>query len=493
MLKLQASTQIHKRIFLLCLVCICLMMLIACDNTNNGEPPIVKKTYSVDSFTTWADKSKLLKKEEASNTTIDLDSEYTKINIDPSIKYQVIDGFGAAMTESSASAITNLDENDKHNVLDELFNKEGLNMSFMRLTIGASDFSLDNYTYNDTPSNIEDLALNNFSIDREMQHLIPVLKEALIRNNDLFIMASPWSAPAWMKDNKHLNGGSLLDKYIDVYAQYFVKYIEAMKLQGIDIYAVTPQNEPLHESNTYPTMKMLPDQQINLIESMGIQFNEANIDTLIMAYDHNWDRMDYPITVLNSKANQYIAGVALHGYGGNVSETSRLGNIFPDKGIWFTEISGGLWATNFGDNISWNMENNFMGSLNRGAKGVLMWNIALNENNGPVNGGCQNCRGILTIHSETSEVIKNEEYYMIGHFSKFVEVGAYRIDSKTSNANLLNTAFLNPDGSITVVVHNKSSNSMMFSLDINGSQMNYKLPAKATTTFVLNENIINEN
>src|SRR5690554_3048690 len=153
MLKLQPRTQIIKRILLLCLVCTCLMMLIACDNTNNGDTPIVKKTYSVDSYTTWADKSKLLQKEETSNTTIDLDSEYTKIKIDPSTKYQVIDGFGAAMTESSAVVINHLDDNDKRNVLDELFNKEGLNMSFIRLTIGASDFSLDNYTYNDTPSN----------------------------------------------------------------------------------------------------------------------------------------------------------------------------------------------------------------------------------------------------------------------------------------------------------------------------------------------------
>jgi len=468
-------------------------LLVGCDNNEQkGEEP-VKKVYTIQSYTTLGDKTKLLEKEAVGESVIDLNPSGTKITIDPHIKYQQMDGFGAAMTESSAVVINQLDPDLKSEVLDTLFSKNGIGMSFVRLTMGASDFSLDNYTYNDTDNNEEDLLLENFSIEREKEHLIPILKEALNRNPQMLMMASPWSAPAWMKNNKHLNGGSLLDKYVDVYANYFVKYIQAMKSNGIDIYAVTPQNEPLHESSGYPTMKMLPDQQIELIYAMGNKFRNEDIDTLIMAYDHNWDRMDYPITVLNSKAAQFTAGVALHGYGGDVKETSRIHNIFPDKSIWFTEISGGLWATNFADNITWNMENIFMGSINRGARGVLMWNIALDENNGPKNGGCQNCRGVLTIDSTTSEVIKNEEYYIIGHFSKFVDIGAYRIESNSTNPNLLQSAFLNPDGSVVLVVHNKTTLTYTFNIDINHSQYEYRIPGKGTTTFIFNEKIEYEN
>src|SRR5690606_33483481 len=343
-------------------------------------------------------------------TDLNLKANGTKIRLDPSKLYQEMDGFGAALTESSAVVISGLDETSKQQVLEDLFGDSGISMSFMRLTIGASDFSLNNYTYNDTEDNIPDLELANFSIDREKEKLIPLIKEAVSLNPELNIMASPWSAPAWMKGNKSLNGGSLLDQYIDVYAEYFVKYLKSMAEEGVEIYAVTPQNEPLHQTSGYPSMYMLPNQQINLIVAMGKRFVEENIKTLIMAYDHNWDRMDYPITVTNSKAKEYVAGAALHGYGGEVKDTGRYQNAFPDKGIWFTEISGGLWATNFADNITWSMENIFIGSIKYGAKGVLMWNIALDENQGPKNGGCTNCRGVLTINSQTGEVIKNEEY-----------------------------------------------------------------------------------
>lgn len=477
-----------KKTFNILMIFMITMFLIACDPPKQieEEEDIVKKSYDITTYVTTADKTKLLDKQADGQTVIDLNPSGVRILIDPTIKHQIMDGFGAAMTESSAYVLSQLDTAKRTEVMQSLFGLEGIGISFLRLTVGASDFSLDNYTYNDTVNNEPDLTLSGFSISREEIYLVPRLLEAQALNENLRFMASPWSAPAWMKDNKNLNGGSLRDTYIDVYADYFVRYIEAMQALGVDIYAVTPQNEPLHVTSGYPTMYMTIAQQIELIYAMGQKFDVADIETLIMAYDHNWDRMDYPISVLNSKAGQYTAGVALHGYGGNVSETARIRNIFPDKGIWFTEISGGLWATNFADNITWNMENIFMGSINLGAKAVLMWNLALDESNGPKNGGCTNCRGVVTINSETGAVTKNEEYYMIGHFSKFVQVGASRIESTVNNGNILQSAFMNPDGSIVVVVHNKSKIPASFSLDITGSQMQYSLPGQGTASFIMN-------
>ncbi|SKC35337.1 Glucuronoxylanase xynC precursor [Acholeplasma oculi] len=465
----------------------CLFIITACNPPIEIEEEPVKKLYDVKHFITAGNKSKLLNEELETSTEFDLNVSGLKVTINPEKTFQVMDGFGAAMTESSAIVIANLEPSKRTEVMNQLFGPDGIGISFIRIAMGASDFSLNDFTYNDTLGNVTDLDLVNFTIERDETYLIPILKEALALNPDLLIMASPWSAPAWMKDNKNLNGGRLLSQYHEVYANYFVKFIDAYKAHGIDIYAVTPQNEPLHETNGYPSMYMPASQQIEFVYKLGQAFERESIDTLIFAYDHNWDRMDYPISVLNSKAAKYTAGAALHGYGGNVSETSRLERLFPDKGIWFTEISGGLWATSFPDNITWNMENIFMGMINRSAKGVLMWNIALDQDNGPKNGGCQNCRGVLTSNTETNTVTMNEEYYIIGHFSKFVERDALRIESISNNGNIIVSSFKNPDGSIAVIVHNKNTFNASIFLNIHESSQQYNIPAKGIASFILTE------
>jgi len=204
-----------------------------------------------------------------------------------------------------------------------------------------------------------------------------------------------------------------------------------------------------------------------------------------MAYDHNWDQPTYPMTVVGSPASSpYVAGSAFHCYGGNVSAQSTLNNLYPDKGIWFTECSGGRWATDFSGNLSWNLENVFIGSINHYSKGVLMWNLALDENDGPTNGGCMNCRGVITVHSDGSYT-RNEEYYFIGHFSKFVKQGAKRILAESNQTNLLVTAFTNPDGSIVLVAHNKSRSLMSFNLVIDGRETEGSIPAMSVTSYVI--------
>ncbi|MDF2698930.1 MAG: glycosyl hydrolase, family 30 [Haloplasmataceae bacterium] len=412
----------------------------------------------------------------------------TTLTLDDSVLYQEIDGFGAALSESSAYLINNLDETTREQVIKELFSiDEGIGMNFVRLPMGASDFALNNYSYNDITSGIEDLSLSQFSIDRDRENVIPVLKAAFALNSHIKLMGSPWSAPAWMKFSNRLNGGSFNSKYTEVFSDYFIKFIEAYESENLPIYAITPQNEPMHEINTYPTMKMDVNQQINFIKALGPKLEAKNLDTKIIAYDHNWSNTTYPKNILlNADANNYIAGTGFHCYGGDVEAQTEVYNVDPTKGIWFTECSGGGWqGGGFSEHLNFFMKNLFIGSVNNYSKGILLWNIALDEFNGPTNGGCPNCRGVITVNSNGTYT-KNVEYYAIGHLSKFVVPGAHRIEANiTGNGVIITTAFLNPNGDIVVVLHNQGGISKKINLVYDGLNTLYTVPSYGVTTLVI--------
>lgn len=477
----------NKKIWSFILVLLSSTTLIACHNQAKEEDP-VKKIYTVESFVTTGNQTKLLEAQSTLETTLFDTLSGSNISLDLTKRFQTMDGFGAAMSESSAVLIQNLSASAKQSVMNALFSSEGIGMSFVRIPMGASDFALSNYSYNDIPVNETDLTMERFSLSRDLDSVVPVLVSAKQLNPNLLLMGSPWSAPAWMKDNKSMNGGKLVMHFKDAYALYFTKFIETYAANGLPIYAVTPQNEPLHQTSGYPSMLMSASEQIELIIALGRLFEQKSIDTKIIAYDHNWDNTQYPMTVLNDRvARNYVDGAGFHCYAGSVEETEKMQRLFPNMGFWFTECSGGAWATSFADNMTWNMENVFMGSIRYGAKGVLLWNIALDPNYGPQNGGCTNCRGVVTIDPETETYTKNVEYYLIGHFSKFVQQGATRIDAISTNSNIITVAFENPDGSIVVVAHNKLNSNAMFDLNVQGSKITHTLTAKSTVTFVLTE------
>ena len=477
----------YKKIWSLLILSLCSIVLIACKDTEEGEIP-VKKIYNVESYVTTGNQTKLLEKNTDAVTEFYETLNGTAVTIDPSKRYQTMDGFGAAMTESSAVLIQNLSAEAKEAVMNDLFSNSGIEMSFVRIPMGASDFALSNYSYNDIPVTETDLNMEQFSLSRDLDSVVPVLQLAKSKNPDIQFMGSPWSAPAWMKDNKSMNGGKLLMGYKEAYALYFAKFIEAYGNLGLPIYAITPQNEPLHQTGGYPSMYMTASEQVELVIALGRLFENRSIDTKIIAYDHNWDNTQYPMTVLNDRvARNYVDGAGFHCYAGSVEETEKMQRLFPNMEFWFTECSGGAWATSFADNMTWNMENVFMGSMRYGAKGVLLWNIALNPNHGPQNGGCTNCRGVVTIDPVTETYTKNVEYYLIGHFSKFVSKGATRVDALSSNPNVITVAFENPDGSIVVVAHNKANVNAIFDLNIHGSKLSQTLAGKSTVTYVLTE------
>ena len=438
-------------------------------------------------WVTSGDESRLLSAQDNLSIIDNNETSYPSITINEDEQMQEIEGFGAALTGSSAYLINNLSTSQKNSLLSNLFDPEnGAGMSYLRLTIGASDFSLEDFTYNDMPQGQEDPNLDNFSIASDEVHIIPVANDILAINPEVKFMGSPWSAPAWMKDNESLYGGKLEEQWYSTYANYFVKYIQAFENHGISIDAITPQNEPLHTAG-YPTMRMEAQEQANFIKNaLGPAFAEENISTKIIAYDHNFDEANYPMTVLDdADANPYVSGSAFHAYAGEVSAMSQVHNAYPDKGLYFTEISGGEWSTDFSSNLRWYIQNILMGSTKNWSKNALFWNLALNENHGPTNNGCQDCRGVVTINS-SGEIEMNEEYYAIAHFSKFVRPGAHRIGSSDfeNNSGLTGVAFQNPDGSKVLIVLNETPTSKTFSAIMGENRFDYALAPESVATII---------
>lgn len=482
---------------ILSLVALFLMSCSGSDSGSGGTPPPPSGTDNPGTVTgtarVWVTNgamSKLFVEQPSANIYDNAATNYAAITLDFAQQFQEIDGFGAALTGSSAYVINHMNAAQKQALLKDLFDaNDGIGLSYLRLTIGASDFSLNSFTYNDLPAGQTDAALQQFSIAPDEQDVLPVLQAVQQYAPGINILGSPWSAPAWMKDSGSLNGGSLNPMWYDSYGQYFVKYIQAYASHGIAIKAVTVQNEPLHETNGYPSMGMTPAAQAAFIKnSLGPKFQAAGITTKIIAYDHNFDRPDYPMSVLSDpQANQYIDGSAFHAYAGNASAMNQVHAAYPEKNLYFTEISGGEWSTNFSSNLKWNISNIFIGTTKNWSKNVLLWNLALNSNHGPINGGCTDCRGVVTVDN-SGQVTKNVEYYSLAHFSKFIRPGAKRVYSSEFDSSLgvKNVAFVNTDGKKVIVLLNESDLSRNLSIKIGNSKINYTIEANAVATLIWN-------
>lgn len=342
--------------------------------------------------------------------------------VDTSI-FQSSDGLGASLTDASAWLIWNqLDPDRRAGLLGDLFNPaDGLGLSIVRLPMGASEFYTGTaYTYDDN-GGIPDPDLTNFSIAHDEQYIIPILQQIKTINPAVKIIAAPWSAPAWMKDSGRLEGGKLKPEYYAVYADYFLRFVQAYAAHGLPIYAVSLQNEPEHESTTYPTMLFPADDAARFVaDHLGPLFEANDIQTQIWIWDHNWDNPGYPLSVLsNPAARGYIQATAFHAYTGMAANQTTVHDAWPHKDIQFTEQSGGEWDADFGSNLKWGVQNLLIGATRNWAKSVLRWNIALNTENGPHQGGCSNCLGLVTIDESARNFTYENDYYLLGHLSRF--------------------------------------------------------------------------
>ena len=408
------------------------------------------------------------------------------IDVDSAKAYQTIDGFGFALTGGSAMLIHHMAADKRAALLHNLFTTEGdgIGVSYLRLTVGSSDMNDHVYSYDDLPEGQTDPDMAHFSLAPDQTDVIPVLKEILAINPKIKILASPWSAPLWMKTTGKAQGGVLLPEDFPAYAKYFVKYIEGMKAEGITIDTLTIQNEPLNEKNT-PSMLMLESEQDDFIaHDLGPAFQQAGIKTKIILYDHNLDHPFYVLSILKDpEANKYIDGSAWHLYGGKVDAMTQVHDAFPAKNIYFTEqsINDRTGATNM--NVAHPVARVMIGVTRNWSRNVLLWNLAADPNAGPHtnNGGCPVCYGALTIDSDN--VTRLVAYYVLGHASKFVPPGSVRIDSNTSET-LPNVAFKTPDGKEALIVSNPGDTPQNFAVRYNGKAFTTSLGAGSVGTYV---------
>lgn len=469
---------------------IVLISVICCSGgTTDPSPkdpikPPTTVTNEVDVWLTKSDQSVKLQKQTSVLAFSSDSNNYQNIDINTSQTFQSVDGFGYTLTGGSAEVINKLTPSKKQELLQDLFGNSAtsIGVSYLRISIGASDLNSSVFSYDDIPAGETDLNLTKFSLDKDLP-LINLLKEILAINPKIKILATPWSSPVWMKDNGNTVGGSLLPKYYSVYADYFVKYIKAMQQNGIMIDAVTPQNEPLNPNNN-PSLVMTAPQQADFIKNnLGPAFKSAGISTKIINYDHNCDVTNYSLSILGDPiANPFIDGSAFHLYAGDISALSTVHDAFPSKNVYFTEQYTASTGDFAGD-LKWHLKNVIIGSMRNWSKTALEWNLANDPNFSPhTNGGCTVCKGAITINSSESYT-KNVAYYIIAHASKFVPQGSIRVATSQSGT-LSNVGFKTPDGKTVLIVENDAATVQAFNIKINGKWATTILDGGSVATYI---------
>jgi glucosylceramidase len=460
------------------------------EQTNPYDPicPLSENPSSLAVWLTTADQTFLFQRQTNELHFADSANDFPVITVDSEQKYQVIEGFGFSLTGGSAMLISRLPDLDRSALLRELFlpDGDGIGVSFLRLSIGASDLSERCFSYDDRPEGQSDSELVHFDIDAGDLEVILLLREILAINPEIKIMATAWSAPLWMKTNQRTVGGKLRPDCYAVYADYLVKYLETMRERGITVHAITPQNEPLNLKNE-PSMIMEADEQAEIIKNhLGPALQEAGLaDVELFCWEHNCDVKEYPLAVFaDAEARRYLTGSAWHLYGGDISTLSEIHEAYPEMKLYFTEQWVGSDGQ-FGGDLMWHVRNVLIGSISNWSRVVLEWNLASDPFCGPhTPGGEARCVGALTVDDK---VTRNVAYYVIAHAAKFVRPGSVRIYSDEQSC-LPNVAFLAPAGCIIMIVLNDGAESRYFNIQFQGKNAIATLPAGTVATYVWRAN-----
>jgi glucosylceramidase len=466
---------------------------------------------SVEVWLTRPDRSALCARQEKTVPFTDEAGRGVPIVVDDGQRFQTMDGFGFALTGGSAELMTRMTPPARAALVHELFATDGtgIGVSYLRLSIGSSDLNRRVFSYDDLPAGATDFPLEHFSLALDRQDVVPVMKEILAASPGIRVLASPWSAPPWMKTNGNVRGGALDPACYDVYARYLVRYVQAMRQEGIEIDALTVQNEPLNSRNT-PSMQMLPAEQRDLVrDHVGPAFRAAGLTTKLLLFDHNLDRIDHPLTTLRDpKAAPYVDGTAFHHYGGDFTAMGLLHDFRPDKNLYFSEQMVVERPGSPTIDIAGPVERLLIEAPRHWSRNVVLWNLAADPRNDPHtdDGGCSMCQGAVTLDGD--EVTRNVAYYVIAHASRFVPPGSVRIASTDpKDAALLvtedeeragavrvgvadragvppNVAFLRPDGRIALVVANDRASARRVLVQHRGRQAAVTLEAGAVATLV---------
>lgn len=409
----------------------------------------------------------------------------------PQHTFQTMDGFGVAITGSTCFNLMRMTEANRETFLRETFSPEadGFGFGYVRISIGCSDFSLSEYTCCDEPG-IENFALTS----EETDYVIPILKKILEINPALKIMGTPWTPPRWMKTNGSWTSGELKQECYDAYAEYFVRWIDAFADNGIEIYSVTPQNEPLNKGNS-ASCYMPWEQERDFVKKLGKAFSKAGIRTKIFAFDHNYsydhinDQHGYPLKIYeDSEAASYLSGAAYHNYGGNKNELVAVHNAAPGKDLVFTETSIGTWndGRNLRTRLIADMEDVALGTVNRWCTGVIVWNLMLDSERGPHRGkgACVTCYGAVDLNTDYTIMQRNSHYYIIAHMAGVVKPGAVRIATDGYTAEgLTYSAFHNPDGSYALVLSNARTEHLSFDVAAGRRYFHADIPPRSAVSY----------
>jgi glucosylceramidase len=490
-----------------------LVFFIATWSGGNNMDVANQHTVTVIQTSRAGDKLKTLDAGEMGHTA---DSDAPVIELNPDDKYQTIVGFGGSFTESSAHVLKQLSPSNRDSVIHAYFGKDGAAYSLTRTHINSCDFSIDHYAYTD----VDDDSLESFSIDHDMADLIPLIKDAMkIPGADFKIIASPWTAPPWMKDNDSWYGGSLKPGMESVWARYIEKYLAAYRDQGIPIWGITPENEPLGNGGQWDSMHFTPESMRDFIKfHLGPELAGKNWETRILIFDQNRDRVEEWTDVIlgDPEAAKFVWGTAVHWYASTYDWfPDALNNVhhkFPDKHMLNSEAcvdaqvpvwreDDWYWrkeATDWG--YTWAREEvkqrhpkyvpvyryarDIIGGLNCWLTGWVDWNIVLDTRGGP-NLAENWCCAPVIARPETDEVYFTPLFFTLAHFSKYLRPGARRIGVRSGLTELMVTALENPDGSIAAVVLNQGDADLDYTLRVNGRQIDLNIPGAAIQTVVV--------
>ncbi|MCK0179907.1 glycosyl hydrolase family 30 [Flavobacteriaceae bacterium S0862] len=467
----------------------------------------------VDVYETSASGNKLTKLTEF--TSSDNPSE---IMINPDKTYQTITGFGGSFTESSAYLLNRLSKKNRDTILQAYFGEEGARYSLTRTHIASCDFSLNNYTYAPVEG---DLALENFTIEEDRDDLIPMIKDAMAISKDGFnIIASPWTAPPWMKDNRNYVGGKLLPEFYDAFALYFNKYLDAYEAEGIDIWGLTPVNEPHGNGNNWESMHFTPKEETDFVQNhLGPKLEAAGkSDVNILGYDQNRAGLKEWVDEMfkDEASSKYFAGTAIHWYESTYDyfpeDLQYAHNKAPNKYLietegcvdseipkwkddawyWSKEATdwGWDWASDKDRHLHpkyspvYRYARDIIGCLNNWVDGWIDWNMVLDRQGGP-NWFKNWCVAPIIVDPDKDEVYFTPIYYTMAHFSKYIRPEAKIIDVLNSEDDLMVTAAKNPDGTIAVVVLNQSTEVKNFTIFLGEKEKNMSINAQAIQTITL--------
>ncbi|MGE5598211.1 MAG: glycoside hydrolase family 30 protein [Bacteroidota bacterium] len=402
------------------------------------------------------------------------------IAIEPVRQYQEILGFGAALTDAACYLLYQLGEKTREAFFQEAFSPSSMDLSVCRICVGASDYARECYSYDETP---DDLTLRDFSIHHDREYIIPVLRRLREINPDLFLFSSPWSPPGWMKTGRSMMGGWMRRQYLEVYAEYYLRFLREYGVAGVRIDALTVQNEPeTDQQGRMPACYWHPEDETAFIRDyLGPRLREAGLGTRVWLMDHNYDLWRRAAWMLEDRdLAAWTDGVAFHGYGGVPEMMSALHQAYPHINLYWTEGGPELGPAYAVEWARWGEA--FAAIMRNWCRSITVWNLILDKTGGP-NIGPFSCAGLVTLDVETQEITHSGQYWALWHLSRFVRRGARRIESSGDHYGLSHVAFLNSDGSVVLFLTNTGPDREV-ALVLNGSEFRCAVTSNSVSTVV---------